>query len=293
MTELPSSTPVEPSPILTSQPLGWDPLLVEEYQLPPAQVDMDGGSLGHSIALCLSPQPYRIHQAVGRRRYTGLYSKGDISITPLHVPASYRAEGDDHYLNIQLPTTFLETVAEQAAELDIRRLELITEFRTRDAQLEQTIMMLRSELHKGGGWVGQLYVESLANVLAVHLLRQYSAGRSHLIQEYSGGLGNRRLLQVSDYIQANLDSSIKLADLATVAGMSQYHFSRLFRCSTGRSPHQYVTQQRVERAKHLLVGSQRPLSEIALACGFNSQSHFGKSFRELVGTTPGRFRKQQ
>jgi AraC family transcriptional regulator len=163
----------------------------------------------HAIALCLAPRPHRILQVVGDRRYQGLYTKGDISIMPAGVPACYRAEGEDHYLQIQMSPQFLHKVAEEAAELDANRLELVTEFRVRDSQIEQTLLMLRSELHKGGGWVGRLYVESLANVLAVHLLRQYSTTQPR-VPSYQGGLGDRKILQISEYIQTHIDQDIKL-----------------------------------------------------------------------------------
>ncbi len=98
-------------------------------------------------------------------------------------------------------------------------------------------------------------------------------------------------VQVSEYINAYLDRDIKLADLASVAGVSQFHFSRLFKQSIGISPHKYLLKERVERAKHLLKNSKLAIAEIAFQCGFNSQSHLGKSFRELTGVTPGVYRK--
>jgi AraC family transcriptional regulator len=263
---------------------------VEEFQQPPGATDLPEVDAEHSIALCLAPRPHRIHQVVGDRRYTGLYAKGDISITPANMPASYRAEGDDLFLNVQIPTEFLRSIAQEAVELDPDRLELTTEFRVRDPQLEQTLMLLRTELHKGGGWVGRLYVESLANILAVHLLREYSTTQPQIIL-YEGGLGDRKILQISDYIQAHLDQDIKLADLAEVTGISQFHFSRLFKQSMGISPHQYLLQQRVEQAKYLLKNSKMAIAEIALQCGFNSQSHLGKSFRDITGITPSNYRK--
>ncbi|WNZ25698.1 helix-turn-helix transcriptional regulator [Leptolyngbya sp. NK1-12] len=284
-----SSPDEPPSPILSSQALGWEPLLVEEFQQPPGGVDVPEAWPGHSIALCLAPRPHRIHQIVGNRRYTGLYTKGDISITPADIPASYRAEGEDHYLHIQVPAQFLAAVA-QTTDLDPERLELVTEFRVRDPRLEQTLLLLRTELHQGSGWAGRLYVESLANLLAVHLLRQYSTLRSRVVLQ-EGGLGSRQLVQVADYINAHLEQDIKLADLAAVAGISQFHFSRLFKQSLGVAPHQYLLQQRIERAKQLLTTSTLEIAEIALQCGFNSQSHLGKHFRAVTGVTPNSYRR--
>lgn len=283
-----SSTQV-PTPIVSSQTLGWQPLLAEEFKQPPGEVNIPAAAAGYSISLCLAPQPYRIYQVVGDRHYTGLYSKGDISITPANVPGSYRATGSDHFLTVQMPAQFLSSVARSATELDPSRLALMTEFRVRDLQIEQTLRLLRKELHRGERWLGPLYVQSLANVLAVHLLRGYSNTKPR-IALYQGGLCERKVLQVSDYIHAHLDQSIKLTDLADVAGISQFHFSRLFKQSMGSPPYQYILQQRVERAKQLLRHSKLAISEIALQCGFNSQSHLSQHFRSSTGVTPSTYR---
>ena len=278
------------TPVFSSEALGWSPILAEEYQQPAGETEILQAWEGLSLALCLASRPYRLHQVIGDRQYTGLYTQGDISITPANTPASCRPEGDDHYFHVQVPTQLIQTVARSAADFDADCLELATKFRVRDPQLEHTLRLLRAELHKGDGWVGQLYVESLANVLAINLIREYAQSKPK-VALYAGGLGDRRIIQISDYIQAHLDQSIKLADLADVVGISQYHFSRLFKESMGTTPHQYVLQQRVEQAKELLKGTKMTLAEIAFQCGFNSQSHLGKIFRDATGITPRNYRK--
>ncbi|AFZ32375.1 transcriptional regulator, AraC family [Gloeocapsa sp. PCC 7428] len=283
------ATLIHAVPIVSSRALGWKPLIAEEFQQPPGGIDTPEAWEGHAIALCLAPKPHRIFQSVGDRRYMGVYSKGDISITPAGLPAAYRAEGEDRYLQIQLKPQFFQQVAAEAMEIDTACIELVTEFRVRDLQIEQTLMMLRAELHKGGGWVGRLYVESLANLLAVHLLREYSTTQPRVTHD-GGGLGDRKLLQISEYINAHLDQDIQLADLAQLVGMSQFHFSRLFKQSMKLSPHQYLLQQRIERAKQLLKTTKYSVVEIALQCGFNSHSHLSKQFRQLTGMTPKAYR---
>jgi AraC family transcriptional regulator len=168
------------------------------------------------------------------------------------------------------------------------RLEVIPTFRTRDPQLEAIAMLLLTEL-KQENLGSSLYIDSLANLLAVQLLRQYSASKPHL-SIYEGGLQQRQLLQVFDYIHEHLERNIKLADLAGLLGMSQFHFCHLFKQSIGTSPYQYLLQQRVERAKQLLKQTDRSIVDIALGCGFNSHSHLSKQFRQLTGMTPKRYR---
>jgi AraC family transcriptional regulator len=168
------------------------------------------------------------------------------------------------------------------------RLELIPEFRTRDSQIEAIGMMLLTELQQEN-LGGKLYIESLANVLAVHLIRQYAAVKPRL-PTYEGGLSERQLMKVLEYINEYLNQDIKLADLATLLGMSQFHFSHLFKQALGIAPYQYLLQQRLERAKHLLKQSDRSIIEIAFLCGFNSHSHLSQKFRQVTGITPRAYR---
>ena len=122
-----------------------------------------------------------------------------------------------------------------------------------------------------------------------NLLRQHSTTRPHL-PIYEGGLPTRQLQQILDYVEAHLEQEIKLADLAQLLEMSQFHFSRLFKQSLGISPYQYLLHQRVERAKHLLKSSDRLITDIALSCVFNSHSHLSKQFKQLTGMTPRAYR---
>lgn len=278
-----------PSPIITSSDMGWESITVAEFKQPPGDSKFTP-DLEHTIALCLAPKPYRIWQAIGDRTYSGIYSKGDLSLAPAKLPCSYKVYGDDHYLEIKIPTPFLERVATEVMNCNLDRLELRTEFRDRNPQIEQLSMMLRAELHRGKNGVGQLYIESLANALMVNLLRDYSLTKPQ-IAIYEGGLSDRSLFQAVEYIDHHLSESIRLEDLAKYLGISKFHFSRLFKKSMGLSPHQYVMQQRIELAKQLLTKADRPISDIALDCGFNSHAHLGKYFRYYVGMTPKTYRQ--
>jgi AraC family transcriptional regulator len=276
-------------PIASSQALGWESILVEEFHQPPGGIELQPNP-EHTIVLSLATKPNRIHQVFGDRHYTGLYRKGDLAITPAGVKSGYHSEGEDRYLYVRISSQFINKVASEAIAIEPNRIELIPEFRVRNLEIEQILMLLRSELHKGGGCIGRLYVESLANALAVHLLRDYSNTRSR-VAVYEGGLSDRQILLVTKYINEHLDKEIKLAELAELLDISQFHFSRLFKKSLGISPHQHIIQQRIERAKQLLKQRNLSVAEVAFQCGFNSQSHLGKSFREVTGVTPKAYRE--
>ena len=83
---------------------------------------------------------------------------------------------------------------------------------------------------------------------------------------------------------------MRISDLASVAGLSEFHFSRMFKAASGETPHGFVMRRRVERARQLLADTAQPMIDIALACGFSTQSHFAANFRKLSGVTPRRYR---
>jgi AraC family transcriptional regulator len=274
-------------PLLSSQNQGWENILVEQFQHPSGE-GRTHYSNEHAICLSLAPRPVHFLQIKGGKTHTSLYGKGDISITPAKMPFFARWDGDDHYLQIRIASGFMQSIARETIDINPDRLELRPEFRIRDRQIEAIGMMLLEEFQQEN--VGSsLYIESLANVLAVHLLRQYTTSKPRL-SIYEGGLSDRQLIQVLEYINEYLDRDIKLTDLAALLGMSQFHFSHLFKQAIGIAPYQYLLQQRIERAKQLLKQSDHSIMEIALDCGFNSHSHLSKQFRQFTGVTPKAYR---
>ncbi|HUP30915.1 MAG TPA: helix-turn-helix domain-containing protein, partial [Usitatibacter sp.] len=130
----------------------------------------------------------------------------------------------------------------------------------------------------------QLLSWALAPVIAGHLQRHYAFGR---------GIAAKRLLRVVAYVDENLDGQIGVEEMSSVACLSTHHFSRMFRRSMGMTPHDFVTQRRIARARELLATTQLPLQDIAGRVGYQTQAHFTRAFGEATGTTPMRYRRDQ
>jgi AraC-like DNA-binding protein len=111
------------------------------------------------------------------------------------------------------------------------------------------------------------------------------------VHHSTGGLPPRTLRRVQEYVEAHLNESIELEELAAIAGLSMYHFARAFKTSAGVPPHSYLLRQRVDRARDLLISTEIPVADIAIATGFADQSHLARHFRQYIGVSPGAFRR--
>jgi AraC-like DNA-binding protein len=134
-----------------------------------------------------------------------------------------------------------------------------------------------------------LFVDHLVLALQMHLAQRYGGMRVPRTSG-SGSLTPWQLRLAQDTIDASLDGEISLAKMARDCGLSVSYFARAFRYSTGVSPHRWLMQRRVDRAKDLMRATNNPLAEVALACGFSDQSHFTRVFSKVVGTTPSEWR---
>ena len=213
-------------------------------------------------------------------------SRGSVCVIPAGHPFSASLEGPTENLVIYVdPSLVLRAASDIGPQSHV---EVVKRSSPKDPVITSVGMALLGELDSEG-LGGRLYAESLANVLAVHLLRHYTdAGPA--ASSFSGGLSGKKLRMVKNLIAENYESDLSLADLAGVAGMSTFHFAREFKRTTGTTPHQYLIKFRVERAKAMLSGSGIPLTEISSRSGFSHQSHFTRLFRRFTGTTPQSYR---
>ncbi|BDI30742.1 hypothetical protein CCAX7_27930 [Capsulimonas corticalis] len=209
---------------------------------------------------------------------------GDMVLTPASRPSHWSKEQAGEGLHLFVAPSLLASVGEDLGGGG----DLRSAFCVRDPQVEHIGYALLDEARQGcpnGPWYG----EALGTALAAHLLRRYGVSAGLTREDKAYGLSPSRLRRVLDFMQDHLDQEITLAQAAEVAGISPYYFARLFRQSTGLSPHQHLIERRVERAKEMLAAGGVSVGETAVAVGFSDQSHLARHFKRLVGVTPSRF----
>ncbi len=276
--------------VLSSRQMDWNGILIEQYQnsLTSGEVELPALS-NHWLKLPLG-HPGLLTQKSDDRLYESTVQKGDSLFVPAGQPSYWHCPGSETSqteLHIHLQPELVGQVAE-ASEINPERITLVNCFGQQDLQLHQVAMLLLAEV-QSGGILGRLYVESLTQVLVIHLLRHYSTFTPPITFQ-NRSLTRAQLQQAIDYIQTHQNRDLSLAELASVINISPTYFASLFKQATGISPHQYVIQQRVERAKVMLSKTNLTIADIALKVGFSSQSHLTQQFKRFTGLTPKQVR---
>jgi AraC family transcriptional regulator len=235
--------------------------------------------------------PSRQQATLSGRNFNILQTAGNVAVisAATALQSSYdEAEQDDIYLHLE--PEFIRSIA-AGADMNPDKIEIVTTLDSRSPVIEAMARMAFDELQRGPDvMAGNLYADSLANLLAVQLLREYSSEKMPAERRYVNGLTNKKLAHVLDMIESDLAEDLPLKVLAEIAGLSEYHFLRMFKQSTGYTPHQYVINQRIERAKDLLRKTDMSITEIAYLLGFSTPAHFTHHFRRKTGITPSAMR---
>ena len=153
-----------------------------------------------------------------------------------------------------------------------------------DADLARLSYALAGERHAATG--GSLVTDALRIELIARLIRAHTSLRDRVVSFPKRRIGARALRLIDDYIDANIGMDMRIGDLAALAGMSRFHFARTFRATVGTTPHRYVSERRLERARSLLQSSTLQLRDIAAITGFADQSHLTREVKRRFGTTP-------
>jgi len=272
------------SPVVLKRDAAWDGIKLAHYRFQAGDLP-EHRHKEHLVTIALGGGCGGEIRTASGFRARG-QTRGSVCVIPSGQSFAATLERASEHLAIYLePSLVLRAASEFRAPGGV---EVVERCLPSDPVISSVGLALLAEL-ESEGLNSRLYAESLANVLAVHLLRHYTAlGGS--AQRFTGGLSGQKLRRVMAFIADNYESDLSLADLARVAGMSTFHFAREFKRTTGTPPHQYVIKFRVGRAKALLAGSELPLVEVSSRSGFSHQSHFTRLFRRFTGTTPQSYR---
>ena len=271
-------------PTLSSSPAQWGGIALESYAVPALFIPRHEHTNAFLHLVRSGSVKYEVSTRGRHLRFTS--RPGTIFLLPQGTVDEVNWAGPTHRIAVVINKRLLKNVLEETIQES--NIELTEHWDLIDRHISALLVEMMADLEEGSP-AGAIYGESLANSLAVYLLRRYSARRITPLV-YKGGLPGNRLKRVIDYIAGNLETNISLSKLAAIADMSPHYFSELFKQSTGRSPHHYVVLQRIERAKQHLRDPRRSIIDVALGAGFQNPSHFARIFRKIEGTSPSRFR---
>jgi AraC family transcriptional regulator len=272
----------------TSYGMGWN-------ELQAVRVESHGGEFSavitpstHVLVLSVRP-PEKMDLRYEGVKWDMPPPAGSIAVVPAGSSVLSRWQGSKDSLLIYLEPSVVTRIGVESFELDPSRIVVPPLVGLNIPELRSAMLAVDAEL-KAGSVGGSLMIESLANVLAVHLIRHTT--RAHRLPVSADGvLPRRKLRTVVEYIMENLGGNPTLEQMAAVVHLSPYHFARQFKAATGLPPHQYLIARRVERAQRLLQGDgELGLVEVALRAGFPDQSRFSFHFKRIVGVTPRQFR---
>jgi AraC family transcriptional regulator len=136
---------------------------------------------------------------------------------------------------------------------------------------------------------GRLFLDSIEQALARALVVGYAV-RDYSVRVYRGGLSPAKLRKIEELVQEKMEEDISLEEMARTVGLSAAHFSQVFRNTTGQTPHQCLLRYRVQRAKEMLRSAEMRVLDVAIACGFKTQQHFARVFRQVCGASPKEYR---
>ena len=228
---------------------------------------------------------------IGQNWLTRQLRRGDIFVTGSRTPyeVTFTSPRGEELESIQIHVAVDQFLAASNAVHPGKANEIgVIEFFGRDPALAHLCFACAEMLASRESGKSKR-VAALAQLFAIYIAEKYTELGSHK-DEIRGGLPIARLRKVEDYVSEHLAEEISLEKTAEIVELSPFHFSRVFKQSTGMSPTQFVMRERITRAQQLVRETSRSIIEIALEVGYTSPSHFAQVFRRVVGVTPVEFR---
>ncbi len=272
-------------PYLFRQMAEWSGVKVHRARVRPGRM-LEHRPAFHEINVALAGDLVTQKISATGRLVSTSGGAGNICVTPAGQPVSAYWNKQIDNMGIMLDPGFVrDTAIENQLSTGFEFVEI---YKKEDPLVVQLGLALLDEAASNAP-MGRLYADSMIQTLTLHILKSYSTATAKL-EQLNGGLSGYNLRRVKEFIEANLDEDLGLAEIARVAGLSQFHFARSFRKTTNMTPQQYLMQRRIEKAKDLLTQNSLPIIEISLRTGFKNQSHFTTLFRKFTNFTPKTWR---
>jgi AraC family transcriptional regulator len=235
-----------------------------------------------------------LNKGHSRRIYKGrssqAYGFAPSSLYLRNFGDEYRAElnGPFDFLLLELSTTFLQ---ETAQENGLRLGGGFTPFAGEEDPVLANLMRAFGPTLARPQEASGLFVEHLSMAIGLHLLHAHGRANAAPVTERLPALARWQEQRAKDIMEARLASDLSIGEIAEACSLSRGYFIRAFRVATGVTPHRWLMQRRVHEARRMIEESDRPLAEIAAACGFSDQSHLTRHFTQIIGVPPGRLRR--
>ena len=241
----------------------------------------------HHILVNLREEAHRVENWRDGEHRDFLYHKDEIIVTPVGVESGWKWHAKSKVIVITLEPQKLEkfTQKELGVVLNTKQLQSIPQFIDKD--LSQAAAMLMDALNSTFG--SDVMFESFARVFLTKLVQRYGLMTDGLA--FTASFTSKHYQRVLNYVENNFGKEINIDTMAMEAGLSNSHFSRLFKQTIGQTPYQFVMSYRVEQAKKMLKESDSAMIDIALLCGFSDQAHFSRVFKQITGQSPKQWRK--
>jgi AraC family transcriptional regulator len=272
------------------RPRAADLMTLEYFEAPAAEMPTQAFTQ-HHILLNLNPVPHRVENWRDGVHRDFVFGPGEIVITPAGMISGWRWHATSQVIVVTIEPDRLERFTQSELGLILTDRHLQDNPQVSDPDLVAAAEMVLAGLRAGGAGSDVMF-DALARVFIVKLIKRYGEQRSDALA-FIKGFTAQNCKRVLDFVAENYGRPITIEDLAGVAGISTAHFARLFKTVLGETPYQYVLDYRVEQAKRMLAERDRPLIDIALACGFSDQPHFTRIFKRLTGKTPREWRQVQ
>jgi AraC family transcriptional regulator len=222
------------------------------------------------------------------RRLSARTRTGTITLIPEGQDGRWDIAGPIEVSHVYLPDERIQMCAE--ALLGSRRVELIGRVGFEDPAAARILELLSREAQAEAP-ASRLFMEQAVDLLCTQLVRGHSSF-SAIEAEARRGLADWQVKRVTTYLRERLSEEIGLEELATLAGLSRFHFCTAFRHATGYSPHAWLVLERIAQSRRLLAVPELPVTEVALAVGYQTPSAFTAAFRKITGMTPSDYRRQ-